>query len=143
MLKNKILIISVASLLIGVGILIADIFVIKGTISFISGSEKAKGEVISLIKSRSSDDITIFSPEVSFTDATGKKIIFLSKISKNVFKYDIGEKVEVLYSKHNSQNAKINTFFQLWFDVIILSVVGMFFFLIGLFSFVGHKRKAL
>jgi len=120
--------------LLGAGILVGDFFVTTGTIYFLRSSVETDGSVINIIHSRSSDSVNaMYTPEVSFTDASGQTITFTSNISSSSSSYKIGDKVSVLYDKNNSRSARINTFFQLWFATIIMSVVGVIFFIIGLF----------
>lgn len=139
--KTKTLLVGIIFLLIGVGILTGDFFVIKSTMTFLSNSEKAEGSVIDIVKSRSSDGDYMYRPEISFIDTTGQTITFTSSISSSMPSYQVGEKVSVLYDKSNSQSAKINTFFQLWFGPIIMTVLGVIFFLTGLLILIKQKRK--
>ena len=84
----------------------------------------------------------MYSPEVSFTDSAGQTITFTSNISSSMPTYHVGQKVSVLYNKNNSQDAKINTFFQLWFVTIIMSFLGVVFFLVGLLFLIAQKKRA-
>ena len=128
--------------LIGAGLLVGDFYMIKSTTAFLSDSEKIEGVVTNIISSRSSDGDIMYSPEVTFTDASNKNVTFKSNISSTVAGYTVGEKVPVIYNKSNSQNAKINTFFQLWFGVIIMSILGVIFFLVGLGIIISAIRVA-
>jgi hypothetical protein len=135
--------------LVGAGVLVGDFFITTGTISFLNSSIKTDGSVVNIIHSRSSDSVNaMYTPEVSFTDASGQAITFTSNISSSSPSYKIGDKVSVLYDKNNSQSARINTFFQLWFATIVMSIVGVIFFLIGLFIIIkkiisSNLRKEL
>ncbi len=141
MTNKKTLLVGVVFLLIGVGVLVGDFFVVKSTMSFLSNSEKVEGSVIDIVKSRSSDGDYMYRPEISFVDTTGQTITFTLSISSSMPTYQVGEKVSVLYDKNNSQSAKINTFFQLWFGPIIMTVLGVIFFLVGLLVLIKQKRK--
>ena len=138
----KKILIGVIFFIIGAGLLVGDFYMIKSTTTFLSDSDKAEGVVVNLVSSRSSNGNTMYSPEVSFTDASNKNITFTSSISSSAPGYTVGEKVAVLYDKNNSQSAKINTFFQLWFGVMIMSILGAVFFLIGLLTVLSIIRKS-
>ena len=132
MTKIKIIIVGVIFFLIGAGLLVGDFFVVKGTMVFLNNSEKADGSVVKVVQSRSAEGNYMYSPEVSFVDAGGQTINFISNLSSSISTYTVGQKVSVLYDISNSQSAKINTFFQLWFGPIIMTVLGVIFFLVGL-----------
>jgi hypothetical protein len=142
MTRSKTIVFGVIFFIIGAGILIGGGFTVKNIISFLDNSIKTEGNVINIIQSRSSDGGNLmYSPEVSFVDAKGQTITFGSNTSSSVSTYKIGEKVSVLYRKDNSQDAKINTFFQIWFGSIMVVFLGGIFFLIGLITIVRQIRK--
>jgi len=143
--NKKILFTGVIFFLVGAGLLVGDYFMIKGNVSFLANSVKTEGKVINILKIESSSSNSKgsynYSPEVSFTDNTGQEVTFKSSLSTSMPTYKIGEKVNVIYNKDNPQEARINTFFQLWFGVLILSFMGTIFFLVGLFTLINQKRK--
>lgn len=139
----KTFITGVIFLLIGLGVLVGDFFMVSGNLSFLNNSLKADGNVVRIVQSRSSDNGNfMYSPEISFTDALGQTITFDSNISSSVSTYQVGEKVSVLYNKNNPQDAKINTFFQLWFGPILMTFLGAIFFIVGLLTLVFQAKKA-
>ena len=139
--KNKALIVGVIFFLVGLFILVGDFYVTRGMLSFLSLSTRTDGKVTSIVQGRSSKGQYMYSPEISFTDAEGKILSFTSNLSTNSPNYKVGEAVSVLYNKDNHQDAKINTFFQLWFGTIVLSILGVVFFVIGLFVLIFKFRN--
>jgi len=137
----KAILIGLLLFLIGSGLLVGDFYMIKSTYGFLKSSEKTEGVVTKLISNRSSDGKIMYNPEISFSDVSGKVIIFQSSLSSTIPDYAVGEKVSVLYDKTNPQKAKINTFLQLWFGPMIMTVLGAVFFLIGLFTLLDKNRK--
>ena len=135
----KIIIGGVIFFLVGAGVLVGDFFITTGTVSFLNSSTKTDGSIVNIVQSRSSDSGNyMYAPEVSFIDASGQTITFTSGVSSSYSSYKVGDKVSVLYDKNNSRIARINTFFQLWFATIVMSVVGVIFFLIGLFIIIKN-----
>lgn len=127
--------------LLGIAFLVGDFFLIKSNISFLNNSEKAEGVVIKMIR-ESSPDGTTYSPEVSFIDKNGKTITFVSSVSSSISSYKEGKKVPVIYNKNDSENAKINKFFQLWGAEIILAFMGLTMALLGLFAIINTIKKS-
>lgn len=130
--KHVALIVGIIFFFVGVVILTGDFFVTNGVVSFLKSSIISEGKVTDIVKSRSDKGQYMYSPEVSFTDPDGKVFSFTSNLSTNSPNYTVGETVSILYNKSNHQDAKINTFFQLWFGTMILSILGIVFFVIGL-----------
>lgn len=128
--------------LIGLSILAGDFFITSNTIFFLNNSVKAEGQVVEIIQSRSSDNKAIYSPRVVFIDSVGNEITFTSSLSTNISSYSTGDKVEVFYEKSNPQNARINSFFQIWFATILMSVLGVAFFLGGFSNLVKQVRRS-
>ena len=75
------------------------------------------------------------SPFVRFRTKSGRSITFLSKLDVNVdlFKYKIGQKVEVIYHKDNPKNAEVNAFWERNAGQIYLGSLGLFLLLLGWF----------
>jgi hypothetical protein len=116
--------------IIGVGMFVGAILIYQSVGSFLAEATKTEGTVVRLDQSRSNDS-TIYSPVVQFTNKDGQAIEFVSSTGSNPPSHSEGEKVEILYHPKNPQNAKINDFFSLWGGSIILGSMGGVFFLIG------------
>ena len=121
---------------IGVGMLVASLFILANTRSFIARAVEAPGKVIDLERSRSSSSSgsssTTYRPVVEFTTATGKRIEFTSSVGSSPPSHHVGEAVTVLYSPAQPQSARIKSFFQLWFGFLLVIALGAVFAAIGL-----------
>lgn len=112
---------------------------------FIAQALMAEGTVLELISSRSSDSIT-YRPLVAFTGQDGQRYEFVSSSGSNPPSYARGERVTVLYSADNPNNAQLDGFFSIWGATIIFAALGGVFFAIGggmmAFKWRGEKRRA-
>ncbi|WP_206613484.1 DUF3592 domain-containing protein [Parahaliea mediterranea] len=100
------------------------------TQDFIAHATRAEGEVIDLVRSRSSDSTT-YRPVVTFTSADGRKVEFTSSSGSNPPSFHRGEKVTVLYRPETPERARIESFFSLWGLALILGGMGTIFTLVG------------
>lgn len=84
------------------------------------------------------------SPFVEFTTLEGEKITFLSPLDVNVdlFQYQIGDEVEVIYNKNNPKHAQINAFWERNTAQLYLGFLGVFLMLFGLFFRRRMLKKA-
>jgi hypothetical protein len=84
------------------------------------------------------------SPFVEFTTLEGEKITFLSHLDVNVdlFQYQIGDEVEVIYNKNNPKHAQINAFWERNTAQLYLGFLGVFLMLFGLFFRRRMLKKA-
>lgn len=84
------------------------------------------------------------SPFVRFKTKDGQTITFLSKLEVNVdlFKYKIGQEVEVIYHKDNPKQAEINAFWERNVAQLYLGCFGVFLMLFGWFLRKRFLKKA-
>ena len=115
---------------IGVVLLIIGGLVTWHTVEFKSKAESAEGTVIEM-QPRHSDGSTTYAPVVEFETAGGELVTYHSSSSSSPPAYDVGESVEVLYDPNDPSEAKINSFFNLWFLPLLLAGMGIVFGGIG------------
>ena len=115
---------------VGAAMLIAALYWVQSTRSFVAAAAVAQGTVIDLEASRS-DNSTTWRPVVRFNLPDGRAVQFSSSMSSNPPSYHKGERVEVLYQPSQPYNAKINGFLSLWGGPLIVGGLGAVFFLIG------------
>lgn len=98
----------------------------------------AKGTVVDINKK----DI-YRAPFVRFKTKDNRTVTFLSKLDVNVdlFKYRIGQEVEVIYNKNNPNEAEINSFWEKNAAQVYLGALGIFLLLLGLFLIRKGRRK--
>ena len=105
----------------GAGYLYAD------TRRDIAVAASADGVVIDLIASRDSDGDVSYYPRVRFMTPAGEPVEFTGSVGSRPATFDIGEAVAVLYDPDDPRDARINSFFQLWFAPLILGFLGLVF----------------
>ncbi len=130
----------------GIGMLIGAGFVYQNTYQFIHSASIAQGQVVELMHSTSdSSEKGVYNPKVRFQTNEDQVILFTSSSGSNPPAYAKGEIIEVLYPPRNPEEAKINDFFPLWGDVLIMGFIGGVFTFIGicLLSIKSPKEKAL
>ena len=91
----------------------------------------AEGTVVDLIASRDSDGDTMYYPRVRFRTGAGDLEEFTGGVGSKPAAFDVGEGVRVLYDPERPGDARIDTFFQLWFLPLLLGGMGIVFAGIG------------
>jgi hypothetical protein len=66
---------------------------------------------------------------------------FTGSVGSRPAAFDVGEAVAILYDPVNPRDARINSFFQLWFAPLILGFLGLVFTSIGGGAVVGLVRS--
>jgi hypothetical protein len=84
------------------------------------------------------------SPIVKFITKEGKTINFKSRleVNKDLFKYKVGQEVEVIYNKNDPEDVEINAFWEQNMPQIFLGAFGLFLLLLGVFLFLKGIRKS-
>lgn len=118
----------------GVSLLISAVSDYNSTRSLLDEAVSAVGIVIDLQESRSGGSV-MYTPVIQFVDNEGKVVEFASSVSSNPPSFAREEKVEVLYSPHDSQDVIINSFFEKWGGVFITAFIGISFFSVGALIF--------
>lgn len=121
-----------------IGIIISAIALIFLTIAivcfinahnFIKNSILTEGEVIEIITSRSKDYDGNYSnaryPLIRFTESKGRIVVFKGSVSSNQA-IILGEKVSVRYIPSDPKNADLNTWINIWFPTLIVSIFFVF-----------------
>jgi len=129
--------------LVGLGMLVGAVYSYTHTRDFLADAVTVKGEVIELVRSRSSDSDT-YKPKVRFNTLAGEEITFTSNTGSNPPSYSRGEVVDVYYIEGEPYKAKISGFFSLWGLATILGGMGVVFFGIGgsiVLASILHNRK--
>jgi hypothetical protein len=67
-------------------------------------------------------------------------------VSSNIYEspsaWQLGGRIRVLYQEDHSENAHIDSFWQLWMPQFVLGIVGGGFSLIPLLILIGRRRSA-
>jgi hypothetical protein len=124
---------------VGLILLIAAIIVYYNQSESLKNTVKSKGKVIDMVGSRGSKGGTTYSPIVEF-QFNGQSYRISSEVSSSPPAFEIGEEVELFVPPSNPNKARINSFMENWFVVLILGFMGTIFSIIG-FSVMRTKFK--
>jgi len=115
---------AVLAFFLGLGLLGLAAYLAIDTRHDIATAARADGIVTDLIVDRDSDGET-YHPHVRFVTAKGEPVEFTSSIGSNPAGFDIGEHVTILYDPSDPQDARIDSFVQLWFGPLFAGVFGL------------------
>jgi len=108
------------------------------TRSFLEVAEKAEGSVVDLVRKRSTNSSSstsrsyVFHPVIQFETANGESVEFESNVGSNPPAFQTGQSVNVLYNSEQVNQARIDSFWDLWLLAIITGLNGSVFFFIGM-----------
>jgi hypothetical protein len=114
----------------------------RDTQAFVDRAVLVGGEVADLDWSRdtsTSSGSGIYHPVVAYITSAGERRTFRSLIGSSPPAYRVGETVDVLYDRTNPADARIASFWSLWFVQIVFGVVGSVLALVG-FGFFVYRR---
>lgn len=110
---------------------------------FLNSAEKATGTVTDYNLSSSDNGGTTYCPVIEFTTANGEPVKFYGNVCSSPASYKIGEKVDVLYDPQDITQVQMSSFWAQYTGVIVLSCIGLPFFLLGISGlFMGRKKSA-
>jgi len=115
----------------GLAMLAGSGYSLLHTRAAIARAVPAEGAVVDLISRTDSDGDTVYYPRVRFRTRTGDTQEFTGSVGSKPAAFDVGEGVNVLYDPDRPGEARINTFFQLWFLPLLLAGMGIIFAGIG------------
>lgn len=133
-------------LLIGVVLLGIAVYMGYNKYTFIENAVKTKATVISYRTTtdketrkngskRTTKTTTYYYPTFEFKDNQNRITQVESNVGEGNSKpYSIGSQVEILYSKENPQDAKINSFINQWLFTTIVGGLSLLFLMIGFAS---------
>lgn len=132
-------------LAVGLGLLTGAYYSYTSTENFLKTSIATTGTVVENRYERgsSSNSSGSYYGYIKFKSVDGNDVTFRSSVGTNPPSFDVGEEVKLNYDPKDPQNAKINTFFQLWFLALLLGGMGSVFTLIplGILCFKVSRKK--
>jgi Protein of unknown function (DUF3592) len=126
----------------GLGMLGGAGYLIVDTRRDIAAGTRADGIVIDLIVERDSDGDDMSYPRVRFMTAAGESVEFTGSVGSRPAAFDIGEAVAVLYDPAKPRDARIDSFFQLWFGPLVLGFLGVVFTAVGGGAIIAFARPS-
>jgi hypothetical protein len=100
---------------------------------------RASGEVIELRKETGESDIT-YRAVFRFKDAAGKEHTVTSSVNSKPATHRVGDRVTVLYHPNRPGAARIDSYWELWFDPTIPGLIAAGF---TLWFILAIRRKEL
>jgi hypothetical protein len=118
--------------IVGVGMGIADYFVIRHTLDFRNGALSVQGEVIGYQSSRGSKGGSMYAPRVRYNvpqaeGGVGASYEIVGGVRSSSRGYDIGDAVKVYFRPESPADGQIGSFLEQWFVASILSVFTLVF----------------
>jgi hypothetical protein len=132
---------GVVFLIAGTGLIIWGYATVRNKIEN-SNYIKTEGTVIRMREVQSTEDMGItWAPVIRFKDRSGTEYTFESTVSSEPPAYNVGDKVELMYSEGRPENAFIDSFMEKWLTPIMLFVAGLVMFPIGIWMFFTAFRR--
>jgi hypothetical protein len=99
-------------------------------IVFVSQAESTQGRVIQVERSHDSEGGVSYTPLILYESGEGLYYEGETHISSGNYDYDIGDRVEILYSYADPETVRINSFFSLYGIGLIFAAMGGLFVLV-------------
>jgi hypothetical protein len=122
----------------GIIFLIISIIVFKNNLDLIKSGSKTTATVIDLQKSLASNSSDL-TPIFKFTTTTGQEITFKGFGASSPPAFNIGEKVNIVYSPDKPDNAKVLTYFGMFGLSILLICLSIPMIVIGGGYFISQQ----
>ncbi len=101
-------------------------------VKFIDSAEQTTGIVIEIAKKRTAKGTNLYHPVVRYQPLEFEKpVVFTAKPGFWSWLYKVGEEVTVAYPIDNPHEAKINSFWMIWFVPLITTLFGLMCLLAG------------
>jgi hypothetical protein len=95
---------------------------------FLIRSVATKGTIVDLVPERDEENDTVnYASTFTFIAVDGKTYTVTSGVATNPPGFKVGQDVQVYYLKSHPANAKLASFWQLWFVTILCAGLGLFF----------------
>jgi hypothetical protein len=105
-------------------------------------AELATGVVIEMHESTDKDGNTIYAPTFRFEDASGGQHVVSSRVYSSPKQFNVGQNVRVLYRTSEPQNARIDSYWQLWGLPTVFGILGGVLLPIGFIALYWHKIRS-
>ena len=128
--RKSLNLLSAAFLLIGgLALIVTGAWFAIDNARFIDGAHRAHGIVEDVVGRRGARGQMLYYPVVRYRPAGGDEIVFTAKSGLWPSPFNVGDPVTVAYQPTGSDNAKIVSFWMLWFlpgAVLIFGIGGVF-----------------
>jgi hypothetical protein len=128
----------------GAALLIGAVTSYNNVSGFLKDAVSVQGTVVKMVRS-SGGDSTTYKPIVAFVVSEGHAVQITSNVGSNPPAYSVGDSIEVLYPPETPQDARINSFFDLWWATVFMVSMGAPLFIIGVVIFslgrMGNRKR--
>lgn len=128
-------------ILVGVICLTLSAVLFQNTRSFKKTAHTTTGEVTNMIRVEQAKNHS-YSPVIRFQTDQGKTVEHVSSVLVKTDKYQVGDKVDMLYDPVNPKDTVIKGFFSEWGLTMMFGYVGVVALLFGLAPLLWLKHKA-
>jgi succinate dehydrogenase/fumarate reductase cytochrome b subunit len=104
------------------------------SLNFVRTAVRTKGKIIQFRKRNDRHNQIVYSPVVSFHDASGAEHSAKSDFYNSPVTNEIGDPLTVLYQSQNPEDAKIDNDEEIWSRAKTLAVFGLFFLAVVLIT---------
>lgn len=116
-------------------------FVIEGA-NFLERTARTHGTIVALMRERSAKGLKEDHPVVRFVPPeTGKPVEFKSRFGMWPSPFAVAERVEVAYDPADPVQARINSFWTIWFIPILICAFGLACLAAGLQTLRRTRRR--
>ena len=75
-----------------------------------------------------------YAPIITFVDNQGKTQTIRSSTASNPPRYQVNQRVEIIYEPRSPEKAVINNFYNIWFTSTMCAIAGLFLVLMGIIA---------
>jgi hypothetical protein len=89
--------------------------------AFVGSADRTQGVVVEILEEQSHEDGVTYGAAVEFSDAAGEKYTVRSTVFQSSPPFQVGDTVEVAYPPATPDEARIYSFWELWFWAVLLA----------------------
>jgi len=131
--KTGLLFVGLIFTVIGLVMLVIGLFWLKVTGERLTRMIDGTGTVVEVLQRRTGDDINYY-PRIEFQTQTGETFQFESNTGGSSTSYRVGDQVPILYNPQMPQDATINSWYEIWFPPIAVTILSLSGLAPGMFA---------
>jgi hypothetical protein len=113
------------------------------TLVFLHHATQTEGSIVALTPYKGADNSIESAAIYQFYSSNGTRHTRQSSLRSNPPDFAVGDQVGILYRLDNPEDARIDTFMQLWFVPLIVGVVGTLASLSGVSLWARYRRNLM
>jgi hypothetical protein len=108
-------------------LLVVGLAMLAEAIIFTTKAERTRGEVVDVSRHYGGESGVSYMPTIRYRRDDGRTFEAATRIASSDYDYQIGERVDILYSYDDPQEVRIDSFFSLYGPGLIFAVIGALF----------------